>query len=92
MGNYIQYLAITYNGKESEKGCVCVCVCVCMYICICVYICVYVYVYIYIYLNYFVVHLRLTQHCKLIILQKITQKRKNLPFLEKESRTGGKET
>ena len=41
---------------------------------------VYVYIYIkyiiYIELNYFVVHLRLTQHCKLIILQKMTQKRK----------------
>ena len=31
-GNYIQYLVITYNGKEyGEKyiPCVCVCVCVC---------------------------------------------------------------
>ena len=30
-GRYIQYLIITYNGKESEKEyiyCVCVCVCV----------------------------------------------------------------
>ena len=33
-GNYIQHLAITYNGKESEKEyiyvhmCVCVCICI----------------------------------------------------------------
>ena len=25
--NYIQYLAIAYNGRKSEKECVCVCVC-----------------------------------------------------------------
>ena len=25
-GNYIQCLIVTYNGKESEKECVCVCV------------------------------------------------------------------
>ena len=40
-GNYIQNLAITYNGKESEKEYIsiyitespwCVCVCVCVYI------------------------------------------------------------
>ena len=24
--NYIQYLAIAYNGRKSEKECVCVCV------------------------------------------------------------------
>ena len=29
IGNYFQYLVITYNGKESEKY-VCVCVCVCV--------------------------------------------------------------
>ena len=28
--NYIQYLIITYNGKDPEKECVCVCVCVCV--------------------------------------------------------------
>ena len=40
-GSYIQYLVITYNGKESENEYVCVCVCVC--------VCVYIYIYIYIY-------------------------------------------
>ena len=30
--NYIQYLIITYSGKESKTECVCVCVCVCIYI------------------------------------------------------------
>ena len=30
-GNYIQYLVITYNGKEyGEKYILCVCVCVCV--------------------------------------------------------------
>ena len=27
IGTNIQYLIITYDGKESEKVCVCVCVC-----------------------------------------------------------------
>ena len=30
--NYIQYLIITYSGKESKTECVCVCVCVYTYI------------------------------------------------------------
>ena len=30
-GKYIQYLVITYNGKESEKEYICVRVCVCVY-------------------------------------------------------------
>ena len=44
-GNYIQYLVITYNRKESEKE------------------------HIYVYTNHFAAHLKLTQHCKLTILQ-----------------------
>lgn len=43
MGNYTQYLIITYNGKESGRECLS--------------------------LNHFSVHLWLTQHCKLTILQ-----------------------
>ena len=39
-GNYIQYLIINYNGKESEKN---------IYICIYIYIYTYIYMYIYIY-------------------------------------------
>ena len=31
-GNYIQYLAMTYNGKESEKEYIYIYVCVCVYI------------------------------------------------------------
>ena len=42
-GNYIQYLVITYNGKESEKE----------YIYIYIYICMY-----YVQLNHFAVHLK----------------------------------
>ena len=34
----VQYLVITYNGKESEKEYMCVCVCVCVY-----FVCVYIY-------------------------------------------------
>ena len=30
MGNSIQYLVITYNGKESEKEYIYICVCVCV--------------------------------------------------------------
>ena len=52
-GNYIQYLIITYNGKESEKE----------------------YIYIYIYMNLFAVRLKLTQHCKLTILQFLNGKK-----------------
>ena len=36
-GNYIQYLVIIYNGKESEKE----------YI-MCIYIYIYIYIYVYI--------------------------------------------
>ena len=36
-GNYIQYLGITYNGKEYEKRYVCVCLCVCVRTCVYVY-------------------------------------------------------
>ena len=39
-GKYIQYLVITYNGKESEKGC--------LYILYALNI-LYIYIYIYIY-------------------------------------------
>ena len=35
-GNYIHYLIITHDGKESKEECVCVCV--------------YIYIYIYIYI------------------------------------------
>ena len=35
-GNYIQYLIITYNEKESEKEPILVCVCVCACVCVCV--------------------------------------------------------
>ena len=28
-GNYIQYLVITYNGKESKNKYICVCCCCC---------------------------------------------------------------
>ena len=45
-GNYIQYLVITYNGKEPEKN-IYVCVCVYIYMCIYIYICVCVCVCIY---------------------------------------------
>ena len=42
-GNHIQYLVITYNGKDSEK------VCIYIYIYICththIYVCVYIYTY-----------------------------------------------
>ena len=31
-GKYIKYFAVTYNGKESEKVCVCLYVCVCIYL------------------------------------------------------------
>ena len=30
----IQYLVITYNGKESEKAYMCVCIYLCIYICV----------------------------------------------------------
>ena len=43
-GNYIQWLAITYNGKESEKE----------------YTYIHVYAYTYLNMNLFVVHLKLT--------------------------------
>ena len=36
-----------------------------MYVCICVCVCVYIYIK----LNHFAVHQKLTQHCKLTILQ-----------------------
>ena len=48
----------TYNGKESEKECI--------------YIYIYVapiYTHMYIWLNYFAVHLKLTQPCKSTTLQ-----------------------
>ena len=35
-GNYIQYLAITYNGKEPKTG-------IYIYVCVCVYIYIYIY-------------------------------------------------
>ena len=35
-GNYIQYLVINYNGKESEKEYIYICVCVCVYMYICI--------------------------------------------------------
>ena len=57
----MQYLIITYNGKESEKECI---------------------IHIYIKLNHFAVHLKLTQHCKLIILQ---LKRKKVRVLVTQS-------
>ena len=53
-GNYIQYLVITYNEKESEKY-------------IYTYVCIYLYIHIW--LNHFAVHLKLTQCCKSPILQ-----------------------
>ena len=40
--------------------------CVCIYICVCVCVCVYVYIYI---TEPLATHLKLTQHCKLTILQ-----------------------
>ena len=54
-GNYIQYLIITYNGKESAK--------------LCIYICTY--------LNHFALHQKLTQCCKLTILQQQQQKKRD---------------
>ena len=36
IGNYTQYLVITYNGKESEKQYLCVCVCIYVYMYICI--------------------------------------------------------
>ena len=56
-GNYIQYLIITYNGKEYERE----------YIYMRIYICVYIYIYMK--PNCFAVHLKLTQYCKSTILQ-----------------------
>ena len=52
-GSYIQYLVMTYSGKESEKE----------YVYIYLYISLYIYIK-YRYMNHFVVHLKLTQHCK----------------------------
>ena len=65
---YIQYLVITYNGKNLKKN-----------------------IYIYIYdsqeyeknMNHFVVHQKLTQHCKSTILQfkKKSAKENNFPSM-----------
>ena len=55
--NSIQYLKITYNGKEFLKR---------------IYIHIHIHIYIYMYIkkpNHFVVHLKLTQYCKSTILQ-----------------------
>ena len=49
-GNYIQYLIITYNEKESEKEHILVCV----YVCVCVRV----------QLNHYAAHLKLTQCCE----------------------------
>ena len=35
--NCIQYPVINHNGKENEKGSVCVCVCVCIQCCVLIY-------------------------------------------------------
>ena len=59
--NYIQYLVITYKGKESEKEYI--------YIFMIKNINIYKEEYIYIWLKYFAIHLKLTQHCKSTILQ-----------------------
>ena len=40
-GDYIQYLLITCNGKESEKE----------YMCVCMYVCVYIYIHTDIYID-----------------------------------------
>ena len=53
-GNCIQYLVITYNGKESEKQCVYV------------YIHTLFHIYIHISPNHFIVHLK---HCKSTVRQ-----------------------
>ena len=52
-GNYVQYLIITYNGKEYVKE----------------HIYTHTYIYTHIKLNPFAIHLKLTQHCKSTILQ-----------------------
>ena len=59
-GNYIQYLVITNNGKESEKN---------MYTYLHTYIYTYIHTHICIYLNHFTLHLKVAQHCKSTILQ-----------------------
>ena len=38
-GNSIQYLVITYNGKDSKKE---------LYVCVCIYIYTYIYTHIYV--------------------------------------------
>ena len=58
--SYIQYLLITYNGKEFEKEHICI-----LWICIYEYICIYISLNI---LNHFAEYLKLTQHCKSTIL------------------------
>ena len=35
-GNHIPYPAINHNGKEYEKGCVCVCTAKCIYTLLCI--------------------------------------------------------
>ena len=51
-GNYIQYLIINYNGKESEKE----------------YIYIYIYIHTHIYIYNFAVHQKVIQYCKSSIL------------------------
>ena len=65
--NSIQYLKITYNGKEFLKR---------------IYIHIHIHIYIYMYIkkpNHFAVHLKLTQYCKSTILRlkKVKKERKS---------------
>ena len=55
IGNYIQYLVITYNGKEMEDV-------IYTYMCMCVH--VYIYGTLLYLQNHFAVRLKLTRHCK----------------------------
>ena len=51
--NYVQYILITYSGKESEKE----------------YTYIYIHTYTHIQMNHFAVHMKVTQCCKSTILQ-----------------------
>ena len=43
-GNYIQYLIITYNRKESEKEYIHLCIYIYMYVYIYICVCIYIYI------------------------------------------------